>query len=78
MPALPWRIILLGAEVVIGLLLMVLILLQQRGAGLGSAFGGEGGAFASRRGIEKVFFSATIVLSVLFLLLAIVAFTLRV
>lgn len=77
MPNLPWKTIIQGTEIAIGVLLILLILLQQRGAGLGSAFGGEGNVFASRRGIERVFFMATIILSVLFILLAILAFALR-
>ncbi|MBI2484334.1 preprotein translocase subunit SecG [Candidatus Uhrbacteria bacterium] len=50
------------------LLLIVAILLQQRGTGLGAAFGGEGNVYRTKRGIEKKLFSATIVLAALFLL----------
>jgi len=52
-------------QIVLAIFLAVLILLQGRGAGLSSSFGGMGRTFQTRRGIEKVFFYATIVLSVL-------------
>lgn len=57
-------------QIVVSLLLIGAILLQQRGGGLGGAFGGGvGGSFyQTRRGVEKLVFRATIVLSSLFLL----------
>lgn len=50
------------------LLLIVAILLQQRGTGLGAAFGGEGNVYRTKRGIEKKLFGATIALAIIFLL----------
>lgn len=50
------------------LLLIVAILFQQRGTGLGAAFGGEGNVYRTKRGIEKKLFVSTIVLAVIFLL----------
>jgi len=52
---------------------VIAILMQQRGSGLGMAFGGEGNVYRSRRGIEKILFVATIVVAVLFCLTAILA-----
>jgi len=62
------------AQIVIATLLTASILLQQRGEGLSSAFGGEGGgaSYFKKRGMEKVLFIATIVLAVLFIASAIV------
>ncbi len=59
-------------QIIVAILLIVFILLQQRGTALGSAFGGgEGGGFYStRRGIQKKIFWATIVCGVLFIGLA--------
>jgi preprotein translocase subunit SecG len=57
-------------QIVIAILLMGGILLQARGAGLGSAFGGEGNVYRTKRGVEKIIFKATIVLSVCFLALS--------
>lgn len=49
--------------------LMVLsILLQQRGATLGAGFGSSGELYTSRRGVDKNLFEATIVLAVIFVL----------
>lgn len=53
-------------QIVSGAMLVVVILLQQRGAGLGSAFGGESSFYRTRRGIEKMLLTSTIVLSVIF------------
>lgn len=44
---------LLIASIVISVLIIVMILVQGRGAGLGSAWGGGGELFTTRRGIEK-------------------------
>jgi preprotein translocase subunit SecG len=64
------------AEITLSLLLIAGIVLQQRGAGLGGAFGGDNFAstFYKRRGAEKFLFNATIVVAVLFVLTAITHF----
>ena len=54
------------AQVVLAVAVVTVILLQNRGAGLGGMFGGGGNVYASKRGIEKKLYYATIVLSVLF------------
>lgn len=59
-------------QIVLAILLMISILLQHRGTGLGGAFGGEGNVYRSRRGAEKFLFYATIVLAILFVVLAII------
>jgi len=46
--------------------LIIAILLQQRGVGLGSAFGGDGTVYRTKRGVEKGIFIATIVLAIIF------------
>ena len=58
-------------QISISVLLMITILFQQRGAGLSSAFGGEGGTYFKKRGAEKILFIATIVLAGLFIVSAI-------
>lgn len=53
--------------IVVSTLLVVAILLQQRGEGISTMFGGDGGgAYHTKRGMEKFIFFSTIVLSVLF------------
>lgn len=58
-------------------LLMVAILMQNRGSGLGTAFGGEGNVYRTKRGIEKFLFVGTIVISVLFFGVAFAFFLVR-
>ena len=53
-------------QIVLSVLLVTAILLQQRGSGLGAAFGGDGNVFRTKRGVEKILFYATIGLAVLF------------
>ncbi len=64
-------------QIIISVLVVTLILLQQRGGGLSPVFGGEGGAYRTRRGIEKTIFRATIVLTFLFLVTAFLNIILR-
>ncbi len=59
-------------HVVITVLLITTVLLQQRGSGLGDAFGGDTSVYVSRRGVEKVLFYLTIVFGITFVALAIV------
>ncbi|MBI4066045.1 preprotein translocase subunit SecG [Candidatus Kaiserbacteria bacterium] len=60
------------AEIILSILLIVGIVLQQRGATLGGAFGGDNFAstFYKRRGAEKFLFNATIVIAILLVLAA--------
>lgn len=52
---------------IISAVLMILaILLQQRGASLGAGFGASGEIFTTRRGVDKSLFDTTIVLAVIF------------
>lgn len=59
------------SEIVVAILLIISILLQNRGAGLGSTFGGDFGGYYSKRGFEKFLVFFSIALSFLFILLAI-------
>ena len=61
-------------QIIVSLLLIASILLQQRGGGLSPVFGGEGGVYRTRRGIERTVFISSIVLGVIFLALAAVNF----
>ena len=54
------NVILQFATVISGVLTMLLILLQQRGATLGAGFGASGELYTERRGVEKSIFRATI------------------
>ena len=60
-------------QILISIFLVAGILLQQKGSGLGSAFGGEGSnIYSTRRGAEKVLFYATIVLTLAFLAISLI------
>ncbi len=59
------------STITVSILLILSILLQSRGAGLGGIFGGEGNIYRTKRGVEKVIFIATIVLAVIFFGLAV-------
>jgi preprotein translocase subunit SecG len=60
------------ALIITSVALTVSVILQSKGAGLGGLTGGDtGGIFTARRGIEKTLFRVTIVLSVIFFILAI-------
>jgi preprotein translocase subunit SecG len=49
-------------------LMVVSILLQQRGATLGAGFGSSGELYTTRRGVDKNLFEVTIILAVIFVL----------
>lgn len=51
-----------------GVLMILCILLQQRGASLGAGFGSSGELFTTRRGLDKNLFEATIILAAVFVL----------
>ena len=57
-------------QIVIAILLMLAILLQNRGAGLSGIFGGAGNVYRAKRGMEKILFIATVILAVLFFVVA--------
>jgi preprotein translocase subunit SecG len=50
------------------ILMVLAILLQQRGASLGAGFGSSGELYTTRRGLDKNLFEASIVLAVIFVL----------
>lgn len=59
------------AQIIVAVALMVAILIQAKGEGLGGFFGGEGGGvFRTRRGWEKTLFNFTIVLAGVFFLVS--------
>jgi len=55
------------SQIIISILLIIAVLLQNRGSGLSSAFGGSGEGFHTKRGLEKFLFSSTVVLGTLFI-----------
>ena len=62
--------ILVIAQIILAILLIGAILLQQKGSGIGAAFGGSSNIYSTKRGVDKMLFNATIVIAVLFFLVA--------
>ncbi len=58
------KILLIG-QIIIAVALVVTIILQQKGSGVGGVFGGGSEVYRSRRGVEKIMHYATIVCAVL-------------
>ncbi len=60
--------------VIVSVALILSVILQSKGAGLGGLTGADtGGIFTARRGVEKTLFYVTIVLSVVFFVLAVLS-----
>lgn len=62
--------ILVVFQIILAVLLIGSILLQQKGSGIGSAFGGSSNIYSTKRGVDKMLFNATIIISILFFLVA--------
>ena len=59
-------------QVILGVLLILVIIIQQKGSGLGSAFGADLGFYRTKRGAEKILFYATIILSLAFIIASLI------
>ncbi|PIP14875.1 preprotein translocase subunit SecG [Candidatus Roizmanbacteria bacterium CG_4_10_14_0_8_um_filter_35_28] len=62
--------VLLVLNIILSILIVVFILIQGRGAGLGSAWGGGGELFQTRRGVEKLTLWLTTILIVIFFIVS--------
>jgi preprotein translocase subunit SecG len=61
------------ALIIISVLLIISVIMQSKGAGLGGLTGADtGGVFTARRGVERTLFKLTIVLSALFFILVLI------
>jgi len=59
------------AQIVLAVALILVVLLQVRGGGLGGIFGQPGTVYRTRRGVEKILFQLTIILVVVFLVISV-------
>jgi len=59
------------AQIVVAAALIVVILFQVRGGGLGGIFGQQSSVYRTRRGVEKILFRLTIVFVATFLVIAV-------
>lgn len=64
------------AQIVLAVTLVLIILLQVRGGGLGGIFGQADSVYRTRRGLEKTMFQMTIALAVIFITVALVSLVL--
>ncbi len=66
-------------SIIVSVVLIILVLLQAKGAGLGDLLGGgeSGGITRTRRGLEKTLFQITVVLGFVFLMVSILSFALN-
>jgi preprotein translocase subunit SecG len=59
------------AQILVAIMLTLVILLQAKGSGIGTALGGgTSSSFRTRRGVEKTLFQLTIFLAIIFLIIS--------
>ena len=68
---------LLIAQILVALGLIVVVMMQVKGGGLGGIFGQSDGVYRTRRGVEKSLFQVTIVLAVIFVVLSILVVSIK-
>jgi len=59
------------AQIILSIALILIILFQVRGGGLGGIFGQQSGVYRTRRGVEQILFRLTIVFVVVFLVISV-------
>lgn len=59
-------------QIILGILLIVVIIIQQKGSGIGTAFGGDLSFYRTKRGAEKLLFYATIAIACIFILTSLI------
>lgn len=59
-------------QIIVGVLLILVIIIQQKGSGLGNTFGGDLGFYRTKRGAERLLFYTTFVLSTILILLSLI------
>jgi len=63
-------------QTIVAITLIAIVLLQAKGTGLGTAFGGQSQMYHSKKGAEKAIFYLTIVLAIAFVVLSLINFRL--
>ncbi len=69
---------LIVAQILVAIALIIVIMLQVKGGGLGGIFGQPDSVYRTRRGVEKSLFQMTIGLAILFVILSILVVNLKV
>lgn len=65
------------SQIIVSVMIIALILLQNRSSGLGTVFGGDGNIIHAKRGPEKWLFFATIAAVIVFIALGVASLVLR-
>lgn len=60
-------------QIIVSIALIIIIMLQAKGAGLGGIFGGDSSIYKTRRGVEKTLYQATVGLAITFFAVSIVS-----
>lgn len=63
--------ILFYSQLIVSIVLVILIVIQQRGTALGAGFGGGNEVYSTRRGAQKKIYYATIITAIIFLALGV-------
>ena len=63
----------LTLQIIFALVTIILVIIQSKGTGIGSAFGGDMGFYGTKRGAEKLLFGFTIVIAILFVISSLAA-----
>lgn len=66
------QVAILIAQIILGLVLTVLVVMQTQNSGAGSMFGNDTTVYHTRRGLEKTMYNATIVLTIAFFVISII------
>ena len=61
------------AEIIVSIVLILVLLVQTRGAGFGGTFNSDSSVFRTRRGVEKTLFQMTIALAIVFVVISILS-----
>ncbi len=61
------------AQIVVAVALILTVLLQVRGGGLGGIFGQADTVYRTKRGVEKTLFQFTIALVIIFIILSLIS-----
>lgn len=65
--------IFLTIQIATALITIVLVVIQSKGTGIGSTFGGDMGFYGTKRGAERLLFGLTILIAVLFVISSLAA-----
>ncbi len=60
-------------QIILAIALIIIVMFGSKGSGVGSVFGGDTAVYNTRRGVDKLIFQITIVLSVIFFLVSLLA-----